>query len=106
MEEEAADYIATMTKPVVSFIAGRSAPSDRRMGHAGAIVTGDRGSGASKVAALRGAGVTVVDVPSQIAAALNERGVVAGETAPATSRSLARRRGLGTGNVGVGRVLS
>jgi succinyl-CoA synthetase alpha subunit len=93
MEEEAAGYIAAMTKPVVSFVAGRSAPPDRRMGHAGAIVTGDRGSGASKVAALRGAGVTVVDVPSQIATALRERGVRANDrpALPAArgSRSLA-----------------
>jgi succinyl-CoA synthetase alpha subunit len=70
MEEEAADYIAGMNKPVVAFIAGRSAPPETRMGHAGAIVTGDRGSGASKVRALTAAGATVVDLPSQIGEAL------------------------------------
>ncbi|ANY09438.1 succinate--CoA ligase subunit alpha [Pseudonocardia sp. HH130630-07] len=76
MEEEAAGYIATMTKPVVAFVAGRSAPPDTRMGHAGAIVSGNRGTGASKVEALRGAGVTVVDVPGQIPGALRAHGIV------------------------------
>jgi succinyl-CoA synthetase alpha subunit len=66
MEEEAAHYIIAMTKPVVAFIAGRSAPPETRMSRAGAIVTGDRGSGASKVTALSAAGATVVDEPSQI----------------------------------------
>lgn len=75
MEEDAAAYIATMTKPVVAFIAGRSAPPDTRMGHAGAIVTGSRGTGKSKVDALTAAGVTVVDVPGQIPDALREHGI-------------------------------
>ncbi|MQA81887.1 MAG: succinyl-CoA synthetase subunit alpha [Streptosporangiales bacterium] len=70
MEEEAAAYIAGMDKPVVAFIAGRSAPPGRRMGHAGAIVTGGRGSGDSKVRALTEAGARVVDMPSQVATAL------------------------------------
>lgn len=74
MEEDAAEYIATMSKPVVAFIAGRSAPPNTRMGHAGAIVTGNRGSGDSKVRALTGAGVAVVDLPSEIAAALVDAG--------------------------------
>lgn len=75
MEEDAAEYIAGMSKPVVSFIAGRSAPPETRMGHAGAIVTGDKGSGASKVKALTAAGVTVVDVPGQIGDALRAAGI-------------------------------
>lgn len=75
MEEEAAAYIATMSKPVVAFIAGRSAPPGKRMGHAGAIVTGNRGSGDSKVRALTEAGAVVVDVPSQVGAALRAAGV-------------------------------
>jgi succinyl-CoA synthetase alpha subunit len=75
MEEDAADYIATMTKPVVAFIAGRSAPPDRRMGHAGAIVSAGRGGGRSKVAALEAAGATVVDLPSGIGDALRAAGV-------------------------------
>lgn len=75
MEEEAAEYIATIDVPVVAFIAGRSAPPGRRMGHAGAIVTGNRGSGDSKVGALTEAGVKVVDIPSHIGPALESLGV-------------------------------
>jgi succinyl-CoA synthetase alpha subunit len=75
MEEEAAGYIRAMAKPVAAFIAGRSAPPDTRMGHAGAIVTGGRGSGESKVRALTDAGAVVVDVPSQLGAALESLGV-------------------------------
>ena len=77
MEEEAAVYIAGMTKPVVAFIAGRTAPPGQRMGHAGAIVTGDRGSGESKVRALTEAGAVVVDVPSVIGEALRSLGAQA-----------------------------
>ncbi len=66
-EEEAADYAATMKKPVVAFIAGRSAPAGKKMGHAGAIVSGGRGDYASKRAALERAGVAVADMPSEIA---------------------------------------
>lgn len=76
MEEGAAEYIATMTKPVVAFVAGRSAPPNTRMGHAGAIVSGTRGTGTSKVEALTAAGVTVVDVPGQIPDALRSHGIV------------------------------
>ncbi|MFF5992387.1 succinate--CoA ligase subunit alpha [Prauserella flavalba] len=75
MEEDAAEYIATMRKPVVAFIAGRSAPPDRRMGHAGAIVSAGKGSGTSKVDALTSAGATVVDLPSGIGDALLAAGV-------------------------------
>lgn len=75
MEEEAAEYIATIDVPVVAFIAGRSAPPGRRMGHAGAIVTGNRGSGESKVSALTEAGAKVLDIPSQIGSALQDLGV-------------------------------
>ena len=70
MEEEAADYAAktnmSTRKPIVAFIAGRTAPPGRRMGHAGAIVTGSRGSGESKVNALRNAGAHVLDTPSDV----------------------------------------
>ena len=74
MEEEAAEYAAatkmTARKPVVAFIAGRTAPPGRRMGHAGAIVTGSRGSGDSKVRALRDAGAHVLDTPSDVGSVL------------------------------------
>ena len=70
MEEEGAGYVRRMRKPVVAFIAGRAAPPDRRMGHAGAIFQGSRGSYASKRRALEEAGAIVLDTPSQIGPAL------------------------------------
>jgi succinyl-CoA synthetase alpha subunit len=72
MEEAAAGFIAQMETPVVAFVAGRTAPPGRRMGHAGAIVTGSRGDGESKVRELRGAGARVLDVPSKLPDALRE----------------------------------
>jgi succinyl-CoA synthetase alpha subunit len=72
MEEDAADFIAEMETPVVAFIAGRTAPPGRRMGHAGAIVTGTRGGGESKVQALSQAGARVLNVPSELPDALQE----------------------------------
>jgi succinyl-CoA synthetase alpha subunit len=70
MEEEAAEYAATMSKPVVAFVAGRAAPVGKKMGHAGAIVTGSSGSYSVKRAALERAGVVVVDTPREIPDAL------------------------------------
>ena len=66
-EEKAAEYIKNeMTKPVVSYIAGRTAPLGKRMGHAGAIIQGDSGTVASKTKALNDAGVEVAKMPSEI----------------------------------------
>jgi succinyl-CoA synthetase alpha subunit len=66
-EERAADFIASkMTKPVVAFIAGRTAPSGKRMGHAGAIIEGGTGTAAEKIAALEAVGVKVAHYPGEI----------------------------------------
>jgi succinyl-CoA synthetase alpha subunit len=72
MEEDAAEDVAAMSTPVLAFIAGRHSPKGRRMGHAGAIVTGNRGSGESKVEALRAAGAQVLAMPSQVGPGLRE----------------------------------
>lgn len=66
-EERAAEFIATkMSKPVTAFIAGRTAPPGKRMGHAGAIIQGGSGLAADKIAALEAAGVQVAEHPEQI----------------------------------------
>jgi succinyl-CoA synthetase alpha subunit len=66
-EEEAAEYIAKyVKKPVVGFIAGRTAPPGRRMGHAGAIISGGKGTAAEKMEAMREAGIHVCDSPAMI----------------------------------------
>ena len=67
MEIQAAEYIKeNITKPVVAFIAGRTAPKGKRMGHAGAIIAGSKGTAQEKMDALAKAGVTVVDSPADI----------------------------------------
>jgi succinyl-CoA synthetase alpha subunit len=77
LEELAAEYIASekYTKPVVAFVAGKSAPSGKRMGHAGAIVMGKAGTAESKIEAFKEAGVQVADRPSDVAELTMKTGV-------------------------------
>ena len=74
-EEDAAEFIknSAIKKPMVGFIAGRTAPPGRRMGHAGAIISGGQGTAAEKMKALTEAGVTVVKSPSDIGKAIEDR---------------------------------
>jgi succinyl-CoA synthetase alpha subunit len=66
-EEQAAQFVTEhLDKPVVSFIAGRTAPPGKRMGHAGAIIAGGKGTAQEKIEALNEAGIPVVDRPSDI----------------------------------------
>lgn len=71
-EEEAAAFIRTMTKPVAAFIGGQSAPAGKRMGHAGAIISGGKGTASGKIAALQEAGAVVAMTPDMIGSSLVE----------------------------------
>ena len=90
-EEEAAAWIRQHgSKPVVAFIAGLTAPPGKRMGHAGAIISGGSGTAADKIAALAAAGVTIVRTPAEIGAgaeqALRERGLLPSPARPVAAR--------------------
>ena len=69
-EEDAAEYIKSMSKPTVAFISGRTAPPGKRMGHAGAIISGGSGKASDKIAALEAAGIRVARSPADMGAAL------------------------------------
>jgi succinyl-CoA synthetase alpha subunit len=70
-EEEAADFVSSeMAKPVAGFIAGTTAPAGKRMGHAGAIVSGGRGTAAAKIEAMRSAGIELAETPSDMGEAM------------------------------------
>jgi succinyl-CoA synthetase alpha subunit len=72
-EEEAAQYIKqNFKKPVVAFIAGQTAPKGRRMGHAGAIISGGTGTAADKIAALKAAGISVAMSPAELGATMKQ----------------------------------
>ena len=72
-EEDAAAYAKdNVTKPIVAFIAGQTAPPGRRMGHAGAIISGGKGTAAEKMAALTAAGIHVVQSPADIGVAIRD----------------------------------
>jgi succinyl-CoA synthetase alpha subunit len=84
-EEDAAAYIsANVTKPVAAYIAGRTAPEGKRMGHAGAVITGTEGTAAHKIQALEAAGVGVATLVSGVPALLRER-LGAGQASKRTS---------------------
>ncbi len=87
-EEEAADYIkAHVKKPVIGFIAGQTAPPGRRMGHAGAIISGGKGTAKEKMQAMSNAGIYVVDTPARIGATVLE---ALGRTVPAQNGTAAK----------------
>ena len=74
-EEEAAEFIKSskVKKPIVGFIAGKTAPSNKRMGHAGAIISGGKGKAEDKIEKMKSCGITVADSPTQIGKTLYEK---------------------------------
>ena len=71
-EQEAAEYIQQMSKPVVAFIAGATAPVGRRMGHAGAIISGGQGTAEAKIEAMNSAGIYVANSPAELGSTMLE----------------------------------
>jgi succinyl-CoA synthetase alpha subunit len=89
-EEEAAKYIKkNVTKPVVGFIAGRTAPPGRRMGHAGAIISGGKGTAEEKMKAMKSAGIHVVESPAMIGETVAK--VLAKKKTPAKKKKVAAK---------------
>ncbi len=87
-EETAAEYIkANVKKPVISFIAGRTAPPGRRMGHAGAIISGGKGTADEKIAVLKDAGIHIVESPAEIGVVVKS----ALEQAPKAAKKVATK---------------
>lgn len=85
-EEEAAEYIKkNVKKPVVGFIAGQTAPPGRRMGHAGAIIAGGKGTAADKMATMKACGITVVESPATIG--ITMKNVLGGKTTKKASKA-------------------
>ncbi len=92
-EEKAAEFIRKeMTKPVVAFVAGQTAPPGKRMGHAGAIIEGGTGTAAEKIAAFKRAGVRVARFPGEVAELVSQ--IMARQTKPkrATARPVSRKK--------------
>ena len=92
-EEKAAEYIKKhMTKPVVAFVAGQTAPPGKRMGHAGAIIEGGTGTAADKIAAFKRAGVPVARFPGEVAELVEERMKKLAKPKKAASKKPAKKK--------------
>ncbi|MCK4605738.1 MAG: succinate--CoA ligase subunit alpha [candidate division Zixibacteria bacterium] len=109
-EEEAAAYIKKyVTKPVVAFIAGQAAPPGKRMGHAGAIISGGSGTAAEKIAALNKVGVPVAGSPTEIPDVLKElmsgtKKKASGRKTPAAKKTVTRKKASPKKSAAVGKT--